>query len=1398
MIKNVITLLTIILSMIAMVTHAQSVLQRESFESTIFPPPGWRQVKLTSNVVASFTRVSAISTLNPNVPAPPSGGSNVMQLNSFIAGSSAFPDTAVLITKPFDFSNNGGINPEFKLSVYRESGFSTQDDHISILINTNPSIVGATLLTNTVGTNKIPRFSGSFPSVVSGTWNQYTYSLPAATYNQKRYYFIILGVAKAGNNTYVDLADAVTYPSPMNASDVSVNLFLQNGASGSLGFTNHMIVGVRCIVGGTSGCGVVNGALSTAIKLDSILFNTNGTTNVNDIQNARVWYTGGSNLFSTGYVSPFPTTAGSDDYPSAQFGQTIVTPATNLDFINGSTSCFYLEYDTTYFWLTYDIKPTATGGNFLDADFRGVAIGGTAGNCPSLPGSSQSILPIDFTLNGNSQIDLPYCLPTYTVGTAFANYTNNDYIQSVSLIGSNGTFINTNIQGGMSYPSNNNTGLPATLGCFGFCDFTSHPPDYELWQTVPARTVTLIQGQQYTISVQAGTWFNDNYITAWIDYNRDGDFIDAGEQLFTPVNLAANVTSNQNFTIPAVGYTGPTRLRVREVYNNSVINPCQQYIYGETEDFNIFISPNCPVGFKLWLGNTDDWFNPSNWCGGVPTINDDVVINKSLVPGLSNRQYFNPTIKNNTIQANCNNITISNTDTLIVNASVPFSPTFKIKGVLTNNGQFKVVNSFNKDITYSNGTIAANVYTPFKSLSSDARTQIIYSQSELLGEGLISGDRITAIKYTIRSKGSFVNYSNFTISYALVPFNQHATSTPYAGPFTTVFGPTSYGTLLGQNILTLSTPIVWDGVSNILIQYCFDNPSNIGSTDDVMFITQTTGRKSTLVLSTSSNVSPGCSLIPGAGVSDNFFSSAGSTRPNFTFVIDRVYGKPIVNVQNNWINNGSFIPGNSLVRFDSTVVQTIGGSSPTPFHELQVDKNVSNQTVSLLNDISVNDTLWLSQGCLVLNGKSLSILNSNPSTGTHTNIGSVSGPITRTNGFIISETPTLLPTVSGVKWTIGTSTGWRSIPFGTNVSTPVVIPFSFDHKLGDLGIFSVSTYGTPIDNTPFPPTVTHLRNYNNSVLPDNSPNVVNRFWMTDKTGLNPITNLVFRWPDTENSIGMSTINQPRAQVWRYVPGPPIYDAWLRISGTAGVGGVPIGSTLGTSIAYTQSTAVVLSALDSCRVSNWDWPIIPGPPTGPIGNYIPWALSNNNQPLPIELADFNAYKVNDKVKITWVTLSETNNSHFVVERYDDNLSNFKEIDVVYSYFGNSTEILNYHTWDYNPLIGLQFYRLRQVDYNGDESYSEYRSVNFGVNPSLNIVNLFGGIDGGLINIEVETNNTSPIKIKIIDVNGKVLYSKENIPTNLGSNKFLIDCKISNGVYFMIVENEFDIKSRRFFK
>ncbi len=1381
---------TSVLALLALISpeisKAQMVQQIESFESaTIFPAPGWRQQKYATNVSGAFVLQPFATATNPAPGAAPGGLTNLMMFNSFTGINN---DTSIIITKPFDFSNNAGVNPQFSFYMYRDNGFALADDHIRVYINTAPNMTGATLLTNTLGTNRLPRYNVTAPAATANTWNLYTYDLTAASYTATRYYFIIMGVCKDGNNMYFDRVTTNTYPSATLASDVKIDLFLQNGASVGVGVNNHMVVGVRCIIDGTSGCGVVNGALSTAVKLDSLLMNTNGTTNVLDIDDAKIYYTGGSTLFDTTYVSPFPVTAGTDDYPTRRFGQTIAVPGTNLDFVNAATSCVYLEYDTTFFWLTYDIKAAAVGSNFVDADLRSSAVGGTAGTCPSPGGTGITVTPSagGFSLPGASQIDLPYCVGSYTVGTSWlgGSYTNNDYVQSVVLNGASGTAINTTVGA-----TNNNTGLPSNLPCLVSnggpgCDFTAHPPDYELWSPVIGRTVVLSQGAAYSMAVQAGTWFSSNHIAAFIDYNRDGDFVDLGEKL-GQVNCNANQTLNIPFVVPAAGYAGVTRMRVREVFANTNIDPCSQQTFGEIEDFTIIISPNCPVGYKLWLGNTDDWSNPGNWCGGIPSIADDAVIDRVQVfppIGTPSRPYFRPTIKSN-ILANAKNLTISTLDSVIINAPTPSANPLKLRGDLINNGRVKVISSFSNNVVYSNGTLVNNIYTPFKSQSTDARTQIIYSQAELTLAGLVPNDNITGLQFSFSFKGSTAAFGGFTISYALVPFSQHASNVPYAGPFTTVYGPLAYTTTFpGVNTINLATPIVWDGINNILIQYCFDNASNVGSNDDRINITQTTGIKSTLILSSTTNAASGCAMVPGGGVTDNFFSGLASFRPNFTFLVNRPYGKALIRVQEDWLNNGFFDAGYSRVQMDSTIAQTIAGTQPTTFNELEMNKASAANFVTMMRAITVDTSVVLTQGQLRMNTYTLTM--NNPAVmGATGNLVSPKGAFERTNGFLISESAT-----ASVIWrNINSITGYRVVPFGSGaIAAPLYIPFSFTHSSGDMGNMDIATYNAP-GNVPMPPTVSHI---NNLAGANNAAAAVDRYWVLSKTGVNPVADIMFRFTATERAAGMSAFNQGKAQPW-WASGQN--RSWIRLL------------TPYTSVAYIQSYGVnATPAYDSVRVTGWNWPVLPVGPapffaaSGPIGNSNPWAIALNSLPLPVELVNFDAKLVDTRVKLSWTTASEINNDFFTVERADKDLTRFDFIAKVNSYMHNSTVMLDYETWDEYPLQGLQYYRLKQTDMDGEFTYSDLRPVFVGAVKTFEITNVYGNsLNNGQFQIEFVYDSELPLSAIITDATGRVIYNQGGIPAVPGMNKIQLDQSLSQGIYFIILQNQEKRVSQKFF-
>jgi len=96
------------------------------------------------------------------------------------------------------------------------------------------------------------------------------------------------------------------------------------------------------------------------------------------------------------------------------------------------------------------------------------------------------------------------------------------------------------------------------------------------------------------------------------------------------------------------------------------------------------------------------------------------------------------------------------------------------------------------------------------------------------------------------------------------------------------------------------------------------------------------------------------------------------------------------------------------------------------------------------------------------------------------------------------------------------------------------------------------------------------------------------------------------------------------------------------------------------------------------------------------------LNLTNMSTPVELTSFTAKAVNGNVELSWSTASESNNAGFQVERSNDGL--------VYSAVGyvdgkgTTTQTTNYSFVD-RGVSGKLFYRLKQIDLNGEANYSD---------------------------------------------------------------------------------------------
>jgi len=122
--------------------------------------------------------------------------------------------------------------------------------------------------------------------------------------------------------------------------------------------------------------------------------------------------------------------------------------------------------------------------------------------------------------------------------------------------------------------------------------------------------------------------------------------------------------------------------------------------------------------------------------------------------------------------------------------------------------------------------------------------------------------------------------------------------------------------------------------------------------------------------------------------------------------------------------------------------------------------------------------------------------------------------------------------------------------------------------------------------------------------------------------------------------------------------------------------------------------------------------------------------SSSSPLPVELTRFSGEAQEKSVALHWITASEKNSDYFEVQR-SSNGESFTAIGKVQGE-GTTSSISNYLFNDRAPLAGLAYYRLRQVDLDGTETYSPVTAVqwagklvaSFYPNPSANNITLTG--------------------------------------------------------------------------
>ena len=182
------------------------------------------------------------------------------------------------------------------------------------------------------------------------------------------------------------------------------------------------------------------------------------------------------------------------------------------------------------------------------------------------------------------------------------------------------------------------------------------------------------------------------------------------------------------------------------------------------------------------------------------------------------------------------------------------------------------------------------------------------------------------------------------------------------------------------------------------------------------------------------------------------------------------------------------------------------------------------------------------------------------------------------------------------------------------------------------------------------------------------------------------------------------------------------------------------------------------------------------------------------PLPVELTNFDVTCADAYTELTWQTESEYNNDYFEVEKADETLE-FVVIDKVQG-AGSTNQMQYYAVQDSERNNGDTYYRIRQVDYDGSESYSEILSTAACTGADFEIVAMYFNQSTDEIVIDFNASRSTSTHLSMVDLSGRSYISEELIlEPNLNQIRIRAEQLAGNTMYIMNLVSTTTLDTRR---
>ena len=258
-------------------------------------------------------------------------------------------------------------------------------------------------------------------------------------------------------------------------------------------------------------------------------------------------------------------------------------------------------------------------------------------------------------LLGSTTSATTYAVSSLTASTAYTfNVRAKDAAGNVSA--NSNTVSVTTLANTVTYcASQGNSVVDEKIGKVVFGTISNTTTGGTGYENYTAISTNAVRSTAYTITITP-SWTSTKYkegYAVFIDYNKDGDFADSGETVWTKAASTTTPVSG-TFTIPATATLGATRIRVSMKYNG-IPTSCETFSYGQVEDYTVNITsaarideaatslayklyPNPVKGDVLYISNlsSDSTYRVYNMMGqelGKGKIENDAINVSSLATG---------------------------------------------------------------------------------------------------------------------------------------------------------------------------------------------------------------------------------------------------------------------------------------------------------------------------------------------------------------------------------------------------------------------------------------------------------------------------------------------------------------------------------------------------------------------------------------------------------------------------------------------------------------------------------------------------------------------------------------------------------------------------------------------